>query len=111
MTQDEYSARVAALNDEFRRRGTGGRITISEQIKARGSAFVSQAKAAVQADEAIDPELDPTRRHDFGRVTIEGVRVCWKIDYQAAEDPRAPLDLLSQTRTLRVLSIFTPLEY
>ena len=111
MTQIERNARIASLNDEFRRRGFGGRVSISERIKARGAVFVSTTRSAVQAHDQFNPESDPTGRRDFGIVTVAGVRVCWKIDYLAAEDPRLPVDPLDALGTHRVLSIFTPLEY
>ncbi|KUO56022.1 MAG: hypothetical protein APF80_12335 [Alphaproteobacteria bacterium BRH_c36] len=111
MTQEECNARIATLNDEFRRRGIGGHVAISARIQARGSVFVSTVKSAVEADEPGDPETDPSGRHDFGIVSIDGVRVCWKIDYQAAEDPRLPVDPAQWHGTHRVLSIFTPPEY
>lgn len=111
MTQEERNARIAQLNDEFRRRGIGGHVAISDRIQARGSAFVSTVKSAVQADDPSNPETDPSGRHDFGIISIDGVRVCWKIDYQAAGDPRQPVDPMAWSSTHRVLSIFTPLEY
>jgi hypothetical protein len=70
--------------------------------------FVSTVKSAVQADDRLPEEV---RRRDFGIVLVEGVRVCWKIDYRAAADPRLPVDPADWLGTERVLSIFTPLEY
>jgi Protein of unknown function (DUF3768) len=111
MTQHEYDARIASLNDEFRHRGFGGFVTVSERIKARGQVFVIIAKQAVQADDRFTPETDPRGRHDFGVVTVDGCRICWKIDYQRDDDPTLPVDPACPRRTLRQLSIFTPLEY
>lgn len=111
MTQNAYEERVAFLNDEFRRRGAGGHVVLSAGIQARGAVFVSTAKSAVQADERFTPETDPRGRHDFGIVCVNGVRVCWKIDYLAVADPRQPADPSDTLGTHRVLSIFTPLEY
>jgi Protein of unknown function (DUF3768) len=110
MTQQEYDARVASLNDEFRRRGFGGIVTVSDNIRARGSVFVTTAKRAVEADDRFTSETDPSGRHDFGIVTIAGIRVCWKIDYQRDGDPTLPVDPACAHNTLRLLSIFTPLE-
>lgn len=96
MTEEEYTTQIAARNDEFRRRGFGGYVTISAGVAARGSCFATQVKYAVQADDRFTPETDPFGRHDFGVVAVAGIRVCWRIDEQAAE---------------RVLIIFTPPEF
>lgn len=111
MTQEAFEARIAHLNDEFRRRGVGGHVHFSAGIQARGAVFVSTVKSAVQADARFTPETDPRGRHDFGMVCVLGVPVCWKIDYLAAADPRLPVDPSDTLGTHRVLSIFTPLEY
>ncbi len=111
MKQSQSDARIASLNDEFRRRGFGGIVTVSERIRARGDLFATIAKQAVQADDRFTPETDPRGRHDFGIVTVDGTRVCWKIDYQREDDPTLPVDPASAHNTLRLLSIFTPLEY
>ena len=111
MTQHEYDARIASLNDEFRRRGFGGIVSISQRIQARGDVFITTATQAVKADDRFTPETDPRGRHDFGIVDVYGTRVCWKIDYLREDDPTLPVDPACLSSTLRVLSIFTPLEY
>lgn len=65
MTQIERDAMIASLDDEFRRRGFGGFIQILERIKTRGSAFVSTARSAAQAQDDFDREVDRPQLHSY----------------------------------------------
>jgi len=110
---------IADLNDEFRRRGTGGSRYITAGILDKGPAFIARAIAEIAAFDSFDADNDPhfCRRlrlpghHDFGCVTIEGQKVFWKVDYYdrdmkyGSEDPSDP------SKTHRVLTIMFSHEY
>ena len=80
-------------------------------MSALGVAFSHQALALVQKFEAFTPYNDPHLEHDFGRFTLHGRKLFWKIDYYdsncefGCEDPADP------AQTTRVLTIMLAEEY
>lgn len=104
-------AKIAELNDEFRRRGIGGSRYVTAGIQAEGSEFLVRATAEVAAFNSFDSDNDPYGHHDFGCVIIQGQKIFWKIDYYdqdckyGSEDPSDP------SKTHRVLTIMFSQEY
>jgi uncharacterized protein DUF3768 len=68
----ERSARIAALNDELRKTGLGGRWVTTSGVKAESSAFIRAAVKAVQNFDAFTEENDPYGEHDFATIKVEG---------------------------------------
>jgi hypothetical protein len=121
-TDDRQAARIAALNDEFRR---AAGVTRTGQAAVPGRCFVTAGVAAlsIEAQAEILNRVhtfsdfragnDPRQEHDFGSIElVEGKEVFWKIDHYAdanmeygAEDPADP------TRSYRVLTIMLAAEY
>ena len=105
------SEQIRALNDTFRTTLQGGRVLFTQGVLAHGHAFAQEALNAVQAFATFGPENDPHGEHDFGALTVAGVRLFWKIDYYdpyelaGSEDPADPM------KTSRVLTILLPEEY
>ena len=75
------SARLCALNDQLRRFGCGGRITITSGIQALGAEAVARVLAAIAGFDAFTADNDPYGEHDCASLTVDGVRVLFKIDY------------------------------
>lgn len=70
---DNRSARIAALNDQFRASPTArGRVVVTAGVAAKGEAFVNAALHAVAAFTAFDADNDPWGERDFGRIEIDG---------------------------------------
>lgn len=106
-----HSARIAALNDAFRRSLAGGRVTVSAGIAALPEPTRAAILAAVQGFDAFDAGNDPHGEHDFGAVTVGDQRCLWKIDAydralrSASQDPADP------AVTVRVLTVMLAEEY
>jgi Protein of unknown function (DUF3768) len=77
---DQKSARIRALNDQLRRFGRGGRVMITSGIEALGTAGIAGVMAAVAAFDAFTGDNDPYAEHDCAILTVDGVRVLFKID-------------------------------
>lgn len=104
-------ARVRALNDALRRSFTGGRVMLTAGVAALSEDTRTAILAAVQGFEAFDTDNDPHAEHDFGAVTVGGVRVFWKIDcYDRALTAASP-DPADPAVTTRVLTIMLTEEY
>jgi uncharacterized protein DUF3768 len=121
----ETASQIAALNDLLRKGGFGGSVYVTQGVRARGEAFVSDVLRAVRDFSDFPPENDPYGEHDFGTVFVaEKIamhakaafaarlqKIFWKIDYyapglkQGSEDPSDP------AKTARVLTIMLAEEY
>jgi hypothetical protein len=105
------SAKIAALNDAFRRTGLGGRIVLTAGVSALGVEYSHLALARVRAFTAFTPDNDPHEEHDFGSFDFLGRKLFWKIDYYdktlkyGSEDPTDP------EQTTRVLTLMLAEEY
>jgi hypothetical protein len=108
---NQGSARIRALNDELRRFGRGGRIMITSGIQALGTKGVARVLAAVAAFDAFTGDNDPHGEHDCAILTVDGVRVLFKIDYYDrnltyhSPDPSDPIV------TERVMTVMLASEY
>ena len=106
------ASRIRDLNDRFRRLRQGqGRLFVTAGVNARGPAFVAEAICAVRSFEAFSADNDPHGEHDFGAVTVQGIRLFWKLDYF---DPSLSLgseDPADEAKTCRVLTIMLAEEY
>jgi hypothetical protein len=123
MAEDnKKAARIAALNDEFRR---AAGLTRTGPAAVPGRYFVTAGVAAltIEAQAEILNRVrnfsdfkrtnDPYGEHDFGSIALpRRDEVFWKIDYYAdadmehgAEDPADP------NRSFRVLTIMLAAEY
>ena len=114
----ERAAKIAALNDEFRRRCVppqvtlSGRLMITAGVNALGGDAVLEILNKVARFDAFTGDNDPWKERDFGSVEHDGATVFWKFDYFAdaslefrSEDPADP------SKTTRVLTIMLDKEY
>jgi Protein of unknown function (DUF3768) len=102
--------KIAALNDDFRQTTIGGRIVATRGVAMLPGALRARILDAVRRFDAFDEGNDPYGEHDFGAVTVDGVKVFWKIDYYdlalafGSEHPEDP------DQTVRVLTVMLPEE-
>jgi uncharacterized protein DUF3768 len=106
------AARIAELNDQLRKRGTGnGRVMVTHSIRELGPEFELAALLAVRAFDAFTADNNPRGERDYGGFDLQGRRVLWKVDYYnpsltgGSEDPSHPL------QTCRVLTIMLAEDY
>lgn len=106
---------IGRANDDFRCNPQSifrGSFYTSRGVRALGGDFMITALRAAMSDTNFTPENDPYGDHDRGFLTINGVRVWWKIDcYEkgsnfrfGSDDPTDP------TKTERVMTLFFPEE-
>jgi hypothetical protein len=108
---NQGSARMRALNDELRRFGRGGRIMITSGIQALGTKGVARVLAAVAAFDAFTGDNDPHGEHDCAILTVDGVRVLFKIDYYDRNLTYHSPDPSDPTVTERVMTVMLANEY
>ncbi len=107
----DITARIRALNDAFRRSGTGGRMLMTAGIAALPRDEQLAIVAAVMAFEVFDTGNDPHREHDFGALCVGAHRLLWKIDtYDRSMRVHSP-DPSDPAVTCRVLTIMLAEEY
>ena len=103
--------KIRALNDEFRRTFTGGKVMMTAGIAALPEAARALVLNEVRTFDAFTADNDPHGEHDFGNFEVDGCKIFWKLDYFDAamefgsEDPADPL------KTTRVLTIMLASEY
>jgi hypothetical protein len=108
---NQGSPRIRALNDELRRFGRGGRIMITSGIQALGTEGVARALAAVAAFDTFTGDNDPHGEHDCAILTVDGVKVLFKIDYYDRNLTYHSPDPSDPTVTERVMTVMLASEY
>ena len=103
--ENQWTQKIAQLNDALRTSFTGGRLMVTAGVNALPPGTQADVLRAVQAFNTFTPDNDPHGEHDFGRVEVGDCFVFWKIDYYdetlrySSEDPADP------ALTVRVLTI------
>jgi hypothetical protein len=105
------SARISALNDELRRFGRGGQIIVTSGIQALGTEGVARVLAAVAGFDAFTGDNDPYGEHDCAILTVDGLRVLFKIDYYDRDLAYHSPDPSDPTVTERVMTVMLASEY
>jgi hypothetical protein len=77
----DRAERIRRLNDTFRRRFLGGKVFLTEAIRALGPERMEEVCRRVRTFDAFTPDNDPYQEHDFGAFDEGGIRMFWKIDY------------------------------
>lgn len=81
-----------------------GFFLLTAGVRALSDLAVLQILELVRTYDTFTPDNDPHGEHDFGRLTLAGEVIYWKIDYYDEDlnyyhDPRTP----GGTRVLTVL--------
>ena len=109
--REERAAIIAELNDEFRKTGQGGKVSITSGVWQQGAVFVTDVIARVQNFQDFEPGNDPYGEHDFGSFAVAGQKIFWKIDYYDAAMEWGSEDPANPDKTTRVLTIMLADEY
>jgi hypothetical protein len=102
---------IRTLNDTLRTTFEGGRVLVTQGVRALPLEVNAAVLSAVQAFDAFTPENDPYGERDFGSFELQGHRILWKVEYYnhsldgGSENPAEP------SVTMRVLTIMLAEEY
>lgn len=103
--------RIAQLNDELRKGGTGGQILITRGIQLL-PAFESRALLErLAAFDEFDADSDPHGERDFGAIDLWDAELVWKIDYYAPDLLLGSNDPADPSQTYRILTVMLAEEY
>lgn len=103
--------RIRELNDIFRKSFIGGRVFITEGVRALGPDFESGCVEQVQTYSNFAEGNDPYNEHDFGVFPVQSRKCFWKIDYYDAEMEWGSENPANPAQTTRVLTIMLAEEY
>lgn len=103
--------RIRDLNDRFRQSFIGGKVFITEGVRALGPDFESACVEQVQTHRDFTEANDPYSEHDFGSFRVQSRKCFWKIDYYDAEMEWGSENPADPAQTTRVLTIMLAEEY
>lgn len=111
MCADEKVAVIRQLNDELRRHGRGGRVMVTSGIQGLGEESVRRVLVEVAGFDEFTPDNDPYQEHDCAVMTVDEIRIIWKIDYYDESMRYASPDASDPKLTRRVLTVMLASEY
>lgn len=110
-TGTDRTVRIRALNDQLRTTGRGGMVVMTDGVAALPGPTVAAIFAAIAGFTDFNPDNDPWGEHDCAVMTIEGVRVIWKVDYYDRSRRIHSPDPADPKVTVRVLTVMLSSEY
>ena len=107
----ENIQKIRELNDRLRKTESGGIVLMTNGIAAMGMPAVTAIFQAVAEFDSFDTNNDPWGEHDCASLTVDGVRVLWKIDYYDRDRQFLSPDPADPKVTVRVLTVMRSDEY
>ena len=107
----ETTARIRALNDEFRTTGQGGMVMLTQGVQQMGVLHHMAIMQAVRSFDMFTQDNDPYGEHDFGAIDVAGQRLFWKIDAYDVDLEMGSPNPTDPAVTCRVLTIMLANEY
>lgn len=107
----DTTARIRNLNDQLRVNGRGGVVLMTYGIAGLGGSLVAQVFKAVSEFNQFSEDNDPWGEHDCALVTVEGIKVLWKIDYYDRQRRFHSPDPSDPKVTVRVMTVMRADEY
>ena len=108
---EDYTKDLARLNDSLRLHGVGGKILITTGVQRLSASAHSQLIAAIKVFDNFTEDNDPYGEHDFGKISLEGGKYFWKIDYYDQNYEGLSPDPLDLSVTKRVMTVMRADEY
>lgn len=105
------TARIRELNDQLRVTGRGGVIVMTYGIAGLGGSLVATIFKAVSEFNQFSEDNDPWGEHDCALLTVEGVKVLWKIDYYDRQRRFHSPNPADPKVTVRVMTVMRADEY
>jgi hypothetical protein len=108
---DANASMIRKLNDDLRIHKIGGAIVITPGIAGLGPAAVNQIMMAITSFDAFTEENDPYGEHDCAVMTVDGVKIIWKIDYYDLSRTYHSPNAADLNVTSRVMTVMRADEY
>lgn len=105
------TTKIRELNDLLRIYNIGGMINITAGVQAQNSEIIDQLFAQIRSYHTFTPDNDPHKEHDFGSITLGGVKYFWKIDYYDPTFTRLSDNPADAKVTNRVMTVMLADEY
>lgn len=102
---------IRYLNDDFRKNFTGGKVVLSQGIRAMSKLEIAEIMLKVSRFNDFTVANDVYEEHDYGSFEYHGKQIMWKIDYYDKEYEYASPNPADISLTNRVLTILTADEY
>lgn len=114
--ENARTARIRALNDQFRTGTMGdtqhlGRRLVTRGIWDLGAVACFDIMCKVRTFDTFDEDNDPWGEHDFGAFDYKGDKIFWKIDYYDKAQHMGSPDPADPDVTCRVLTVMLASEY
>ena len=103
--------RIRQLNDNLRCKARGGKVMVTQGITQLAKGTLPKIVNAIGAFNDFTEANDPYGEHDYGTVTVEGIKVYWKIDYYDRQLQYGSPDAANPDVTTRVMTIYLPSEH
>ena len=103
--------RIRTLNDAFRTSLTGGSVMVTRAVAVLGKEVQHEILTALRRYDDFDADNDPYGEHDFGRITVQGHEILFKIDYYDRDLVRHSPDPSDPAVTHRVLTVMLAEDY
>jgi hypothetical protein len=103
--------RIARLNDELRKTGSGGTIMVTSGVRALPGFDASALLLMLQTYDGFDADNDPHGERDLGDLEYNGAHLSWKIEYYDDELAYHSPDPADAAVTKRVLTLLLASEY
>jgi hypothetical protein len=103
------TAKIRALNDQFRKTFIGGKVVVTRGISQRPD--LPSILEKVRAFDQFTEDNDPHREHDFGNLEVEEEVLFFRIDYYSLDLDSGSPDPADEAVTARVLTIMLASEY
>lgn len=106
---------IAERNDKFRVNvinspsSTKGKCVLTASIAAQNPLEIAHILHVVKNFDDFNEDNDPYKEHDFGKITISGVDMFWKIDYFKDENLTEGTD--DPLTSYQVMTIMLASEY
>ncbi len=111
MSNNTNVDRIRELNDRLRVSHVGGQVLVTSGISALGSIAVAVILREIATFDSFTQDNDPYGEHDCAALTVDGVRILWKIDYYDTDQRYLSPDPSDASVTSRVLTIMLTGEY
>jgi hypothetical protein len=108
---DTHTQSIRALNDDLRRKLTGGLAVMTPGLAALGPEAVERIVKTIAVFDDFCHANDPHEEHDFGSFQAEGETIFFKIDYFGRNLTYHSPDPADPAVTRRVITIMLASEY